>query len=72
MTQHRSALFTFVAIASLVVGACTSATSPSPAASAAASTTPSSSAAASPSGVTAGAGGTLTMGLYQAFTSFDP
>ena len=72
MTQHRSALFTFVAIASLVVGACTSATSPSPAASAAASATPSSSAAASPSGVTAGAGGTLTMGLYQAFTSFDP
>jgi peptide/nickel transport system substrate-binding protein len=80
MTQRRSVMFTIAVAATVLLGACSNSASPSPAAPTAtppAATAGASSAspatAASPSGgVTAGAGGTLTFGLYQTFTSFFP
>jgi peptide/nickel transport system substrate-binding protein len=69
--QRPRGLSTLGAVALLVVTACSPAAQPSPSASARPSSAPpqSASASTSPSAVT---GGTLTVHLYQAFTSFYP
>ncbi len=80
MQQRRSVVFAVAMAVTLILGACSGTTSPTPAASTPAAATATAAApsasgpAASPSAatVTAGAGGTLTIGLYQTFTSFFP
>ncbi len=73
MERRPSALFAIAAAAFLLVSACSPAPSANPGASApTTASAPAPSAAAPSSGITAGAGGTLTMGLYQDFTSFFP